>query len=547
MLLYEKNQELGLDFDTASTKRYFHCQCDYCGQEFTRTKRSILSGYKVIKKDACSNCTQEKIKESNLLKYGSPTTGNLPSSIEKAKATNLAKFGVEHAGQAKSVKDKIKKTIKEKYGSETYWTSQHWQEKHAKAAQEKFGVDNFSQAPEIKEKVKQTSVSKYGKESYSQTQECKKRRKNTCLNKFNETTYTKTDECKQKTRETIRTKYGVNGTLSVPEFAEKYRETNLKLYGEEYYSRTKEFKQKYRKECIEKYGVPNALLKNQPKGGERFVQKWLEELGFKFSKNHSILDGKEIDLFNENFSLGIEYLGNYWHCEGSISPKDRSYHYDKYKKCKDKNIRLITIFEDEWCYKEQLCKNIIKAAMGSFDKRVYARNCVVKEISKKICKDFCDLHHIQGGTNRHKVAFGIFDNNDLLGVMSLGHHPRKNQLVLDRMCFKFGVQIVGAASRLFKYCKIWASENDYPNLVTWSDNRWSSGKVYEKLGFKLDAELPPDYSYVNLKNCKQRLSKQSQKKSNVNCPSDKTEYEWAVERGLYRIWDCGKKRWIYHL
>jgi hypothetical protein len=61
----------------------------------------------------------------------------------------------------------------------------------------------------------------------------------------------------------------------------------------------------------------------------------------------------------------------------------------------------------------------------------------------------------------------------------------------------------------------------------------------------LDKELGPDYSYINLKKPYYRLSKQSQKKSNTNCPEDKTEYEWAIENGLARLWDCGKKRWKF--
>ena len=86
-------------------------------------------------------------------------------------------------------------------------------------------------------------------------------------------------------------------------------------------------------------------------------------------------------------------------------------------------------------------------------------------------------------------------------------------------------------------------ENGYKDLISWSDNRWSQGRVYEKMGFTLDSELPQDYSYVNVKRPIERLSKQSQKKSNTNCPEGMTEKEWAEERGLARIWDCGKKRW----
>jgi len=68
------------------------------------------------------------------------------------------------------------------------------------------------------------------------------------------------------------------------------------------------------------------------------------------------------------------------------------------------------------------------------------------------------------------------------------------------------------------------------------------------LGFTLSAELPPDYCYVDLSKTKRnRISKQSQKKSRTNCPAGITEREWAVKQGLGRIWDCGKKKWIINI
>lgn len=88
----------------------------------------------------------------------------------------------------------------------------------------------------------------------------------------------------------------------------------------------------------------------------------------------------------------------------------------------------------------------------------------------------------------------------------------------------------------------------YSKIISWSDNRWSKGDVYECLGFKLDGDLKPDYSYVNIKNPnKKRISKQSQAKKKTGCPEGKTEHEWCLEKGLSRIWDCGKKRWVYEL
>jgi hypothetical protein len=106
------------------------------------------------------------------------------------------------------------------------------------------------------------------------------------------------------------------------------------------------------------------------------------------------------------------------------------------------------------------------------------------------------------------------------------------------MCFKPNIQVVGGASKLLASLR-----GDQP-IISWSDNRWSQGNVYKEMGFTLGQELPQDYSYVDLKKPYRRISKQSQKKSNTNCPTSLTERQWCAERGLARIWDCGKKRWI---
>jgi hypothetical protein len=113
------------------------------------------------------------------------------------------------------------------------------------------------------------------------------------------------------------------------------------------------------------------------------------------------------------------------------------------------------------------------------------------------------------------------------------------------MCFKAGVQVVGGASKIFSMCIKWCKDNKIEKIITWSDNRWSVGDIYEKLGFELDSKLKPDYSYVDLKRKCCRVSKQSQKKSNSNCPKEMTENQWALQNNLVRIWDCGKKRWIF--
>ena len=145
-------------------------------------------------------------------------------------------------------------------------------------------------------------------------------------------------------------------------------------------------------------------------------------------------------------------------------------------------------------------------------------------------------------------SFSLVFEGNIVAAMSFGRHPRnKKTIVLDRLCFKSNVTIVGGASKLFKACKMWGYDNDYREVITWSDNRWSEGKIYKTLGFVLQVDLGPDYSYVKFKSPIKRISKQSQKKSNTGCPKETTEKEYALKNGLARIWDCGKKRWSCNL
>ena len=75
----------------------------------------------------------------------------------------------------------------------------------------------------------------------------------------------------------------------------------------------------------------------------------------------------------------------------------------------------------------------------------------------------------------------------------------------------------------------------FARMVTFADNRFHTGNLYEKLGFALEKKLQPDYSYTNgIK----RVSKYALRvKAGVN------EKAAAKSRGWYRIWDSGKKRY----
>lgn len=218
------------------------------------------------------------------------------------------------------------------------------------------------------------------------------------------------------------------------------------------------------------------------------------------------------------------------------------------KQCEEADVRLITIFEDEWLERQKQVKNYLKSVLGINEKRVYARKCEVKEVEKTIAKNFLEDNHIQGKTV-FKKAFGLYYEDELLGLVTSNTHHRQghgSKNVLNRLVFLDGVQVVGGASKLLKYLIKYSKEQGYDALLSWSDNRWSQGNVYEKIGFKLTEELKPDYSYYVGES--KRQSKQSNKKKNLlrkgaEGDMSMTERELALTLCFYRIWDCGKKRW----
>lgn len=362
------------------------------------------------------------------------------------------------------------------------------------------------------EKQKEANLKKYGVEYYYQTEEFKSKSKNTKTKKYSDPYYNNIE----KNKNTCMERYGVESLFDDNSFQIKLRESRL---------------EKYKDGVITFFGSKSKA--------ELDILNFLNSTGHIFkSDRHTLGDGTEIDAYCEDLKLGVEYCGLYWHSERW---KDNNYHYKKYLLAKTKGIHLITIFEDEWKYREEQVKQYLLAQLGIFKERIYARNCIVEECEKDY--DFFNRNHIQGAPSSILRCFQIRNTKNILGKVSFSRHHRINNImVLNRLAFENSIQVVGGASKLIKF----ALKSINQNIITWSDNRWSTGEIYLKCGFKKDSDLSPDYSYVLNDNTSKRKSKQVSKKKNLNIPDDVTEHQWHLDRGIYRIYDCGKQRFIYH-
>jgi len=298
-------------------------------------------------------------------------------------------------------------------------------------------------------------------------------------------------------------------------------------------------------DLIQGHGCQKCSLSYSKPQGELF-DFIKEQCSDTIENTRAIIKPQELDVYVPSLKLGIEYCGLRWHSEQFQD--DKNYHYVKMKKCQTKDVRLITIFEDEWLEKKHQIKNHLLSVLGKSSIKIGARKTEIKEVPKTEALKFLQETHIQGGV-RLEIAFGLYYQSELVGIITGNKHHRHGQdeaFVLNRMSFKHGVSVQGGSSKLLKHLISYAKSAGYSKIVSWSDNRWSEGNVYLKTGFILMEDLKPDYSYVKNQT---RISKQSCQKKNLlkKGATGSTELEMAKSLGYSRIWDCGKKRWEIQL
>lgn len=244
--------------------------------------------------------------------------------------------------------------------------------------------------------------------------------------------------------------------------------------------------------------------------------------------NRSTIFPLEIDILIPSKNLAIEYCGLYWHSE--LLGKEKDYHIVKHNLCKEKNIRLITIFEDEWKNNSDIVKSRLSTIINKSQNIIFGRFCEVKKISIKDAELFCEENHMQGSDNNTAVSYGIFYKNKLLSVMTLSNYDDITGYELNRFCNLKNYSVIGGASKLLS---MFIKDYDPEKIISYSDIRWNTGDLYEKIGFTKIETTPPDYWYIDTSTITRIHKSDIEKNVNKN-------QKWN------RIWDCGSDKWEWH-
>jgi hypothetical protein len=293
---------------------------------------------------------------------------------------------------------------------------------------------------------------------------------------------------------------------------------------------------------------------------EEEIAKFLSVFTTVIHRDRTILSPRELDIYLPKENIAVEYCGMFWHSYGDKDSvrENKNRHYEKYISCATNGVRLITIYESEWQQNPTAIRRLLRNAIGKSKGKLMARKCEVDKVSSADARTFYDKYHPQGGDG-YGEHYGLFWGGKLVacmrftyGINDRGKKAKTREWTLSRYATR--VTVSGAASRLFK---AFISEHE-PDLVkSFSDNRFFSGGMYQQLGFVLEEESKPDYSVWSMKlglrpksHYQRRLIPKRLKEHGVVDTFDpdtdpRSESDMTYLMGARRIYDCGKKKWIW--
>jgi ribosomal protein L31 len=278
---------------------------------------------------------------------------------------------------------------------------------------------------------------------------------------------------------------------------------------------------------------------NRISGIQQEIADFIKSLGFLVELEFEI-ENLKYDIYVSSRRIVIEYNGLKWHSMPYSKEKD----VHKYELATKHGYDYIMIYEDEWLFGRSKVKNLLTNKL-KFNNFIALRpfECRICLIDYKKADLFYDRFHYIGAI-RTKVNYGVFHEDQLIACISFKYPTRqtsKYQWELARMASDPKFRIHGIWSKLLgRFIKDYAPKS----IVSFSDNRLFSGKVYEKMGFKFDGEIPPDYYWVK---GQKRYHKSALRKNKEEKLSGKTETELREAQGYRKIWDLGKKRWVLEL
>lgn len=456
------------------------------------------------------------------------------------------------------------RSLSENYGTYCSLSCTNTHEKHIENVKltnnKKYGGNSPISSEEVKHKIQSTNIKKYGVENvFSDVNYIKEK----VIQKYSIDHISKLDTTKNKIKKSNLKRYGVVTPLLLSKNRKKGLETRREIFLEKYghdviknvdgseitmlcNSCNNEFTINrnvlyHRNNSDVEFCTLCHPINSSVSHKEKDLISFIKSLGVDvILHDRTVLEGKELDILIPDKGISIEFNGLYWHTEKYVG---KTYHTDKTKKCENKGIQLIHVFEDEWDFNKEIVKSRLKIKLGIVENKVFGRNCKIIPIDNQTKRKFLKDNHIQGSCGS-SINIGLEYRGELVSIMTFGKRPFLNgyEYELVRFCNKLNTVVVGGASKLFKH---FIKEYKPKNIVSYSDNRWGNGLVYKKMGFTLVNEGKPNYWYFKKEKREYRFKYRKDVLVSMGYDKDKTESQIMNELGFNKIYDCGSKKFIW--
>ena len=548
------------DFKFEQLYKYFNVDltkkdqiCIVCGKPFALNNRQ-LSDFKkgsirsvgcsksciayirtIIKSPLSDKSSHEKAKQTIFNRYGVENLSNIPGVKEKRKQTCLKHYGVEVPMQSNEIKKKCEQTCLKRYGTKTPLNSKEIRDKIHQTNLERYGVEEVLSSKEIQEKYKQTNLEKYGdKNVWGKNSSKREEIKQTNLERYGVEEVLSSKEIRDKIHQTNLERYGAENPWQSSEIIRKSREnakkTNLERYGVEYFCQHEKcYKASgYRISKINR-DFYEKLIKNNINAQLEYI---IENSGFDLKAGDTLIEINP--TYTHNSTFGATIRGS----KKLAAPID--YHLNKTLFANKHNFHCMHIFD--WDDKDKIVE------MLKSKQKIYARQTEIKQISKKLAKQFLNKYHLQSSTQTCQYAYGLFFNDELVQVMTFGK-PRYNksyEYELLRLCTKPCVEIIGGASKLLKHFE----EDLKPSsIISYCDLAKFSGKVYEQLNFNLCGISKPSKHWYNMQTKRHITDNLLRQRGfdqlhNTSYGKGTSNEQLMIEHGYVEIYDVGQATYL---
>lgn len=410
------------------------------------------------------------------------------------------------------------------------------------------------------EKRKQNCLEKYGVDNPSKLKSTQEKIRNTNLIRYGATSPGKNEDVKNKQRATLKDRYGDTNPGAQANHIKflKYRDTQSDALELEWLDK-KDFRGKYDEngpilysfKCLRCGNVfkddfhsrePVCRVCNPSFAGKSKIEDeiyaFLKEKynGTIIRHDRKLLSGKELDFYFPEKKLAIEFNGTWWHGYkfGEEMPVSefKQRHEWKRLECQKHGIRLLNIDEADYLDRPKVFQSFMLDCLLDRQK-VYARDCILREVDKRTAKEFCEKYHVNGW-RASSVAYGLFHDNELLCVASFSKHLKYGWECI-RLCYKTGVSITGGWEKIQKH--FGKQFLHYVNL------NFFSGENKTGCGYRFVFHRT-DIVYRNRLQTKENIMKYVKKDYVYN--SSLSNFQNCLAGGGIAIFDCGNDIRVYN-